>query len=132
MSAVCVLRTRCSPRTGLPGLPAAMRRRYSLDVPAPLLRTQAYVGGRWVSAASVFPVLDPATGQEVARVSDCGPTEAKQAVDAAHKAFQSWKQNTAKVGRNLRVCQTRLHSKICPINTVVTNSIRKQTQTKKN
>ncbi|XP_070822072.1 succinate-semialdehyde dehydrogenase, mitochondrial isoform X2 [Chaetodon trifascialis] len=79
-----------------PGLPAAMQRHYSLDVSSPLLRTQGYVDGRWVSAASVFPVLDPATGKEIVRVSDCGPTEAKQAVDAAYKAFQSWKKCTAK------------------------------------
>ncbi|CAN9514451.1 unnamed protein product [Ophioblennius macclurei] len=69
---------------------------YSLDVTAPLLRTQGYVDGRWVSAASVFPVLDPATGQEIARVSDCGPAEAKRAVAAAHRAFESWKSSTAK------------------------------------
>ncbi|XP_069004520.1 succinate-semialdehyde dehydrogenase, mitochondrial [Embiotoca jacksoni] len=96
MSAACVLRTRCFLRQVLPGLPAAMRRHYSLDVGAPLLRTQSYVDGRWLSAASVFPVLDPATGQEIARVSDCGPAEAKRAVDAAYKAFHSWKQYTAK------------------------------------
>uniref|UniRef100_A0A667Z4H7 Succinate-semialdehyde dehydrogenase n=1 Tax=Myripristis murdjan TaxID=586833 RepID=A0A667Z4H7_9TELE len=69
---------------------------YSLDISSQLLRTQGYVDGRWVSAASVFPVLDPATGQELARVADCGPAEAKQAVDAAYKAFYSWKQFTAK------------------------------------
>ncbi|KAM3615205.1 uncharacterized protein V6R79_024935 [Siganus canaliculatus] len=80
----------------LPGLPAAMQRHYSLDVSAPLLRTQGYVDGRWISAASVFPVLDPATGTELARVSDCGAAEAKQAVDAAHRAFHSWKQHSAK------------------------------------
>ncbi|KAM7421643.1 hypothetical protein PAMA_015681 [Pampus argenteus] len=96
MSAIGVLRTRCFLRQVLPGLPAAMQSHYSLDVSAPLLRTQGYVDGRWVSAASVFPVVDPATGQEIARVSDCGPTEAKQAVDAAHKAFQSWKRYSAK------------------------------------
>uniref|UniRef100_A0A8P4FXJ1 Succinate-semialdehyde dehydrogenase, mitochondrial n=1 Tax=Dicentrarchus labrax TaxID=13489 RepID=A0A8P4FXJ1_DICLA len=96
MSTLCVLRTRCFLRQVLPGLPAAMHRHYSLDVSAPLLRTQGYVDGRWVSAASVFPVLDPATGKEIARVSDCGPAEAKQAVDAAYKAFHSWKQCTAK------------------------------------
>ncbi|KAG7232853.1 hypothetical protein INR49_007276 [Caranx melampygus] len=102
MSAVCVLRARCFLRQVLPGLPAAaaamqpLQRHYSLDVTAPLLRTQGYVNGRWVSAASVFPVLDPATGKEIARVADCGPAEAKQAVDAAYQAFQSWKQYTAK------------------------------------
>lgn len=97
MSTLCVLRTRCFLRQVFPGLPAAMQRHYSLDVSAPLLRTQGYVDGRWISAASVFPVLDPATGQEIARVSDCGPAEAKQAVDAAYKAFHSWKKYSAKV-----------------------------------
>ncbi|KAK1896164.1 Succinate-semialdehyde dehydrogenase mitochondrial [Dissostichus eleginoides] len=87
MSSLCVLRTR---------LPATMQRRFSLDVSAPLLRTQGYIDGRWVSAASVFPVLDPATGEEIARVSDCGPAEAKQAVDAAYRAFHSWKLRSAK------------------------------------
>lgn len=74
-----------------------MQRSYTLDVSAQLLRTQGYVDGRWVSAASSFPVVDPATGQEIARVSDCGPAEAAQAVDAAYKAFHSWKKHTAKV-----------------------------------
>ncbi|KAI3361011.1 hypothetical protein L3Q82_012908, partial [Scortum barcoo] len=96
MSSLCALKTRCFFRQLLPGLPAAMQRRYSLDVAASLLRTQGFVDGRWISAASVFPVLDPATGEEIARVSDCGPTEAKRAVDAAYKAFHSWKQHTAK------------------------------------
>lgn len=106
MSALCVLKTRCFLRQVLPGLPAAMHRHYSLDVSAPLLRTQGYVDGRWVSAASVFPVLDPATGKEITRVADCGPAEAKQAVDAAYKAFHSWKQCTAKVRPPL---STKLH-----------------------
>lgn len=84
----------------LPALPAlraaAMHRSYTLDVAAPLLRTQAFIDGRWVSAESHFPVLDPATGSELARVSDCGPAEAKQAVDAAYGAFHTWKRVTAK------------------------------------
>ncbi|KAK7886727.1 hypothetical protein WMY93_026348 [Mugilogobius chulae] len=79
-----------------PALHASCRRSHSLDVTAPLLRTQSYINGRWSSAAAEFPVLDPATGQELARVSDCGPGEAKQAVDAAYEAFQSWKHHTAK------------------------------------
>lgn len=100
MSVLCVPQTRCLLRQLLRTVPcpaAAMRRHYTLDVSAPLLRTQGYVDGRWVSATTEFPVLDPATGQEIARVSDCGPAEAKQAVAAAYKAFQSWKQFTAKV-----------------------------------
>ncbi|KAM9310127.1 succinate-semialdehyde dehydrogenase, mitochondrial [Pholidichthys leucotaenia] len=96
MSSACVPRSRCLLRLLLPGLPAASLRHYSLDVAAPLLRTQGYVDGRWVSAASVFPVLDPAAGTELARVSDCGPAEAKAAVEAAYRAFGSWKAVTAK------------------------------------
>lgn len=96
MTAVRALRSRRFLRQASPGLTASLRRHYSLDVPAALLRTQGYLGGRWVSAASVFPVLDPATGQELTQVSDCGPAEAKQAVEAAYEAFQSWKHTTAK------------------------------------
>uniref|UniRef100_A0A674P9V3 Succinate-semialdehyde dehydrogenase n=1 Tax=Takifugu rubripes TaxID=31033 RepID=A0A674P9V3_TAKRU len=80
---------------------AAMNRRYTLDVAAPLLRTQSYVDGRWVSAASEFPVVDPCTGQEIVRVSNCGPGDARTAVVAAYEAFQSWKQTTAKVRSQL-------------------------------
>lgn len=103
MSAVGVLRSPRVLRQLLPGLLASMSRHYSLDVPAPLLRTQGYVDGSWISAASVFPVLDPATGQELARVSDCGPAEAQQAVEAAHRAFQTWRGTPAKVGGGWRV-----------------------------
>ncbi|XP_036395051.1 succinate-semialdehyde dehydrogenase, mitochondrial isoform X2 [Megalops cyprinoides] len=79
-----------------PGLSAVLRRQYSLSISADLVRTQGFIGGRWVSAPSSFPVLDPATGKEIASVSDCGPQEARDAVNAAYKAFYSWKQQTAK------------------------------------
>ncbi|XP_061699650.1 succinate-semialdehyde dehydrogenase, mitochondrial isoform X8 [Syngnathoides biaculeatus] len=72
------------------------RRGFSLDASAPLVRTRGYVGGRWVRAPGDFQVADPATGIEIARVSDCGPEEAKRAVDAAHEAFHQWKDVTAK------------------------------------
>lgn len=85
---------------------AAMHRRYTLDVAAPLLRTQSYLDGQWVSAASEFPVLDPCTGQEIARVSNCGADEARVAVAAAYDAFQSWKRSTAKVAA-VHVTHTR-------------------------
>lgn len=79
------------------GLPSSMlHRRYSLDISARLLRTEGFIDGRWVSAASTFPVLDPATGEEIVRVSDCGTKEAQNAVSAAYKAFHTWKDHTAK------------------------------------
>lgn len=95
MGSFCLLRSRCLPRQV--GLPLVMHRQYSLDISAQLLRTQGYVNGQWINAPSTFPVLDPATGEEIAKVADCGPAEAKLAVDAAYKAFYSWKQHTAKV-----------------------------------
>ena len=97
MGSFCLIQTRCFLRQVLTGLPAVMHREYSLDISAQLLRSQGYVDGRWISAASSFSVLDPATGEEIAKVADCGPSEAKTAVDAAYKAFYSWKQYTAKV-----------------------------------
>ncbi|KAJ3597963.1 hypothetical protein NHX12_001478 [Muraenolepis orangiensis] len=98
MGSFCFLRTRCLLRPLLPSsvLPSTMHRTYSLDIAAPLLRSQGYVDGRWISAAATFPVVDPATGQQIARVADCGPAEAKQAVDAAYKAFDTWKHRSAK------------------------------------
>lgn len=83
-------------RQMLPGLPM-LSRDYSLSISADLLRTRAFIDGRWVSAASSFPVLDPATGKEIASVSDCGPREAEAAVRAAYAAFQEWKRRSAKV-----------------------------------
>ncbi|KAF4087914.1 hypothetical protein AMELA_G00077070 [Ameiurus melas] len=80
----------------LPGLPSMLNRQYSMHISGELLRTQGFINGRWVSATSTFPVLDPATGQELAQVSDCGPQQAQEAVSAAYRAFHSWKTQTAK------------------------------------
>ncbi|WP_166802111.1 NAD-dependent succinate-semialdehyde dehydrogenase [Microvirga pakistanensis] len=58
-----------------------------------LLREMAYIDGRWVAASgdTRFEVNDPATGLNVARVSRLGSDEARQAVDAAARAFPTWK-----------------------------------------
>ncbi|XP_045717674.1 succinate-semialdehyde dehydrogenase, mitochondrial [Phyllostomus hastatus] len=69
---------------GLSGLPEA------------LLRTDSFVGGRWLPAAATFPVLDPASGAELGRVADCGAPEARAAVRAAYDAFCSWRGFSAK------------------------------------
>lgn len=66
-------------------------------LPAALLRTDSFVGGRWVPAAAAFPVRDPASGAELGRVADCGAPEARAAVRAAHDAFGGWKGALAKV-----------------------------------
>lgn len=66
-------------------------------LPAALLRTDSFVGGRWVPAAAAFPVRDPASGAELGRVADCGAPEARAAVRAAHDAFRGWRGALAKV-----------------------------------
>src|SRR5690606_29881535 len=49
------------------------------------------IGGQWVDAASgkKFPVIDPATGAEVARVPEGDKQDIDRAVAAARKAFES-------------------------------------------
>lgn len=62
------------------------------------IRDQAYIDGRWVSAASGkrLAVCNPATGEHIADVPDMGVDEANAAVEAADRAFVDWKKTTAK------------------------------------
>ncbi|XP_042188020.1 succinate-semialdehyde dehydrogenase, mitochondrial [Callorhinchus milii] len=62
-----------------------------------LLRTEAYIGGRWAPGGGArFPVLEPASGRELGSVQDCGQREAREAVRAAHSAFHTWRHTTCK------------------------------------
>ena len=56
-----------------------------------------FINGQWTLATNnkEFTVFNPANGEEIARVPDGGKTEAKMAVDAAHKAFGPWSAQTA-------------------------------------
>jgi succinate-semialdehyde dehydrogenase/glutarate-semialdehyde dehydrogenase len=60
-----------------------------------LLKTQGYIDGAWVGTPSL-PVLDKATGEEIARVPDMGATETNTAIEAAHRAFKPWAARLAK------------------------------------
>ena len=61
-----------------------------------LLRTDAYVDGRWVKGSKRFTVHDPATGLALADVADLGPDDAAAALDAAARAWPAWRAKTAK------------------------------------
>ena len=65
---------------------------------SPFLRQQAYIGGEWVDAGSgkTFSVDNPATGEVVAMVADCGVEDARRAIDAAARAQPAWAARTAK------------------------------------
>ncbi|KAJ2656396.1 hypothetical protein IW148_005623 [Coemansia sp. RSA 1199] len=63
-----------------------------------LFRSQAYVDGSWVDSASnkTFKVTDPGTCETLGHVSDMNASDVQSAIDAAHRAFESWKQTTAR------------------------------------
>lgn len=63
-----------------------------------ILRTQAYVGGRWSGAdsGSVTTIHNPATGKQIVYVPNMGASETRRAIEAAHAAFPAWKQKTGK------------------------------------
>ena len=54
------------------------------------LPTQAMIGGRAVDAASgkTFATINPATGEELAQIADCGSEDVDRAVAAARSAFE--------------------------------------------
>jgi succinate-semialdehyde dehydrogenase/glutarate-semialdehyde dehydrogenase len=63
-----------------------------------LLRTDSYIDGEWRAAKSGarFPVKNPATGEVIAEIADLSEDEVRGAVEAAHRAWGSWRAKTAK------------------------------------
>jgi succinate-semialdehyde dehydrogenase / glutarate-semialdehyde dehydrogenase len=63
-----------------------------------LLLDKGYVGGTWSEAdgGGTFPVVDPATGHELARVPRMGADETRRAIDSARDAYPSWRATLAK------------------------------------
>ena len=63
-----------------------------------LLKSQAYIDGRWVDADSgeTLPVLNPANGQAIAEIARCGTAETRRAIEAAERAQVEWRRKTAK------------------------------------
>ncbi len=56
--------------------------------------TQAFINGVYVDTGATYDLINPASGEVLAAVADCGEAEARQAADAAHEAFLTWKQTT--------------------------------------
>lgn len=63
----------------------------------PFLRTAAFIGGKWAPArgGQSFTVVNPANGEAIARVADCGTAETRAAIDAADAALPGWARLTA-------------------------------------
>jgi succinate-semialdehyde dehydrogenase/glutarate-semialdehyde dehydrogenase len=68
-----------------------------------LLRMQSYIDGKWVDApdGAEFAVDNPATGSNIAHVSNLGAKQAEQAIAAASRAFPAWRARTAKERSNI-------------------------------
>jgi succinate-semialdehyde dehydrogenase/glutarate-semialdehyde dehydrogenase len=62
----------------------------------PLFKTGYFVGGVWHEAKNTFDVLNPASGDVVAKVAKAGKAETEAAVKAASDAFPAWRKTTAK------------------------------------
>src|SRR6202521_5016661 len=65
---------------------------------ADLLRTRAFIGGKWVDATNgaTRQVVNPATREPIGAVPDMGAGETRRAIEAAAQAFPAWAAQTAK------------------------------------
>ena len=63
-----------------------------------LLRSRAFVGGKWLDAANgaTLTVTNPATREPLGTVPDMGAADAHRAIEAAERAFRPWAALTAK------------------------------------
>ena len=69
----------------------------------PLLKTQAYINGQYVDAEDqkTFPVINPATLEEICRVSDLGVKETERAILSAKSAQPLWAKVLPKERANI-------------------------------
>ncbi|MEP3197853.1 MAG: NAD-dependent succinate-semialdehyde dehydrogenase [Lentilitoribacter sp.] len=61
-----------------------------------LLETRSYINGEWVEADKTYDVVNPATGETVASVTDFGRQGVKDAIDGAYAVQKEWAALTAK------------------------------------
>lgn len=59
------------------------------------LHHNAYINGAWISSSNTFEVRNPFDHSLIAEVADLGREECKEAIQAAHDAFQIWKKYAA-------------------------------------
>jgi succinate-semialdehyde dehydrogenase/glutarate-semialdehyde dehydrogenase len=73
---------------------SAERDRLALRRPD-LFRESAWIGGAWMQAQASLPVRNPASGQVLGSVPDCGELLATQAVGAAQQSLPAWSARSA-------------------------------------
>ena len=65
------------------------------------VHTGIHINGEWIDLPDTFGVVDPATGDEFAAVSDGDATHARDALDAASAAQPSWAEVAPRVRADL-------------------------------
>jgi len=68
------------------------------------------IGGEAVSTVSTVPVVNPAKAQPFAECPDCSSEQLDNAMDAATKAFGSWRRDEAKRREALLACAKALQA----------------------
>src|SRR5690242_14382183 len=61
-----------------------------------LFREACYIDGTWRTSPSALPVDNPATGEILGSVPRFGTNETREAIDAAARAFSTWRHTTAR------------------------------------
>jgi acyl-CoA reductase-like NAD-dependent aldehyde dehydrogenase len=62
------------------------------------------IDGQAVEGVKFFPVINPATGSPFAEAPECTPQQLDNAIEAAQRAFGSWRQDEARRRQALRDC----------------------------
>ena len=63
-----------------------------------LIHEEAFIGGKWVSGPSTFPVYDPATNGIIANIANLGASDFTTAIEHAQNEFKTFK-NTSETDR---------------------------------
>ena len=63
-----------------------------------LLSGQAFINGEWIDAdnGATFTVTNPATGEVLHEVAECGSGETRRAIEAADNALETWRATPVK------------------------------------
>jgi succinate-semialdehyde dehydrogenase/glutarate-semialdehyde dehydrogenase len=83
--------------------------------------TQLFINGQWLDAADgkTLAVFNPATGQEIGRVAHAGKADLDQALDAAQKGFETWRDMTpaerSKIMRKAAALMRERAAEIAPL-----------------
>lgn len=66
-----------------------------------ILTDKAYINGKQVKGKTTFDVINPATGETIAKVANLTAADCKKAISAAHDAWPEWRDRPVSERSNL-------------------------------